>query len=356
MSDTPLPVRSGIGDYFRSHPRGFLFHALSFVGLVLLLAATRHRANRLCDSGAYLSWGQKVCDMPVVTALLLSMLASIWFYPRPPRALWLVVAVLASDPLLVFLRRLAEPRIYRVLSAGILFYMADRLRSLFVPLPGLHRLLLLAEALAIVLFALAACATHAVSRLSRFALEEEIFPRERLERGLPYAVSTTVYYAILVSGLILALTAIVVDMTKVTIVAGALTVGIGFGMQNIVNNFVSGLIVLFERPVKVGDTIQIGDIVGRVLGIGIRATVIHSTTGAEVIIPNGKLISGKVTNWTLSSQLRQVTVPVVTKPDIDVGRLTALLTDLAHGNRNVLETPAPEVLFAKRESTPTNSN
>jgi potassium efflux system protein len=281
------------------------------------------------------------------------------------------------------------------------FSSADRLRSLFAPLPGLHRLLLLAEALAIVLFAvatlhrlrdfgnapgegvfpvllyfpplsflaslgrhrgkviervgrglrwiaLAAWATHAVSRLSRFALEEEIFPRVRLERGLPYTVLTTVHYAILVSGLILALTAIGVDMTKVTIVAGALTVGIGFGLQNIVNNFVSGLIVLFERPVKVGDTIQIDDIVGRVLRIGIRATVIHSTTGAEVIIPNGKLISDKVTNWTLSSQLRQVTVPVVTKPDIDVGRLTALLTDLAHRNRNVLETPAPEVLFAKR--------
>jgi len=82
--------------------------------------------------------------------------------------------------------------------------------------------------------------------------------------------------------------------------------------------------------------------------IGIRATVIQSTAGAEVIIPNGKLISEKVTNWTLSNQLHQIAVPVITKPDINVSRLKATLLEVGRWNKNVLETPAPEVLFIKR--------
>jgi small-conductance mechanosensitive channel len=191
-------------------------------------------------------------------------------------------------------------------------------------------------------------ASHLLSRLIRFILEEEIYPNVRLDRGLPYAVSTILHYILLLSGLVLALSAIGVDMTKFTIVAGALSVGIGFGLQNIVNNFVSGLIVLFERPVKVGDTIQIDDVIGRVQHIGIRASIVRSTAGAEVIIPNGKLISDKVTNWTLSNQLRQITVPVITKSDIDVSQFKKLLLEIALKNKMVVHNPPPEVLFAKR--------
>jgi small-conductance mechanosensitive channel len=200
----------------------------------------------------------------------------------------------------------------------------------------------------VALFILILWAAYLASRLTRFVLEEEVFSRVRLDRGLPYALSTMVHYILMLAGIIFALTAVGVDMTKFTIVAGALTVGIGFGLQNIVNNFVSGLIVLFERPVKLGDTIQINDVVGRVEHIGIRATVVHSTAGAEVIIPNGKLISDQLTNWTLSNQLRQIAVPVVTKSDIDVENLKTILLEIAGQNASVVKMPVPEVLFNKR--------
>jgi small-conductance mechanosensitive channel len=147
---------------------------------------------------------------------------------------------------------------------------------------------------------------------------------------------------------VLALNALKVDMTKFTILAGALSVGIGFGLQNIVNNFVSGLIVLFERPVKVGDTIQMDDVIGRVKHIGIRASIIASTSGAEVIIPNGKLISERVTNWTLSSKLRQIMITVTTKASYDATEIKQLLLDIALQNSSVADKPAPEVLFVKR--------
>lgn len=191
-------------------------------------------------------------------------------------------------------------------------------------------------------------AAVAASRLIRFILNEEVYPKLHLERGLPYAVSTIIHYVVLVAGIVLALGAIGVDMTKFTILAGALTVGIGFGLQNIVNNFVSGLIVLFERPVKVGDTIQLDDITGRVERIGIRASTVHSTTGADVIIPNGKLISDKLINWTFSDRYRQISVPIVTKPDVDVGHVTSEMLALARQHGSILVHPEPEVLFTRR--------
>lgn len=200
----------------------------------------------------------------------------------------------------------------------------------------------------VVTFILIIWGTFSLSRLTRFILEEEAYPKLQLERGLPYAISTVVHYLVLLTGFVLALNALKVDMTKFTILAGALSVGIGFGLQNIVNNFVSGLIVLFERPVKVGDTIQMDDVVGRVKHIGIRASVIASTSGAEVIIPNGKLISERVTNWTLSSRLRQVMITVTTKASHDANEIKGLLLDIAKRNPLVSEKPDPEVLFVKR--------
>jgi small-conductance mechanosensitive channel len=99
-----------------------------------------------------------------------------------------------------------------------------------------------------------------------------------------------------------------IDLTKLTIIAGAFGVGIGFGLQNIVNNFVSGIILLFERPVSVGDTLQVGDDSGDLTHVGLRASVIRTFEGSEVIVPNGDLISEKVVNWTLSDQRRRLEI------------------------------------------------
>ena len=119
-----------------------------------------------------------------------------------------------------------------------------------------------------------------------------------------------IHYAILLIGFFVALAALGGDITKVTILAGAFTVGVGFGLQTVINNFVCGLILLFERPIKVGDVVQIDSDIGEVRRIGIRACVIRTTDSSEVIVPNGLIISNKVTNWTFSDRYRAVEVPV----------------------------------------------
>ena len=161
------------------------------------------------------------------------------------------------------------------------------------------------------------------------------------------AVTGLTYIGYLLAGVV-AIGAVGLDLSNLALIAGALSVGIGFGLQNIVNNFVSGLIVLFERPIKVGDTVEIDNIIGKVERVGIRASVIRSTAGAEVIIPNGKLISDRVTNWTLPGRLHQLTVPVVTKADVDAGDTKGLLLEIANANQMVVENPPPEALFTKR--------
>jgi potassium-dependent mechanosensitive channel len=498
---------SALVEYVNSHLWRFASHALFFLGLTSILSVAQASIRSLSQSDTSLRRAGRVFEMPLVSAMLIAMLVSAWFYPRAPRIMWVLVSVLGAAPVFVFVRRMIDVSLYPVLWAVTGFYLIDTLRDIFAPLPGVSRVMLLAETLFIILFccwmlhrsislANARSGTHAplwrvlrlvtwivffvfviallsniggyvrladlfvrstlgsaytavvlyalmrvgegishglmymppvsmlgmvkrhkmflisrihrllrwaalifwialtlqgpgmlqpflallqsfwkaaisigtftlsvenifvfffilwaaytLSRIFRFILDEEVFPKLRLERGLPYAVTTMLHYIFLFSGLVLAVGAIGVDMTKFTIVASAFSVGIGFGLQNIVNNFVSGLIVLFERPIKVGDVIQIDDITGRVQRIGIRASVVRSTTGSEVIIPNGKLISDKVTNWTLTNQLRQLTVPVITKPDIDVAEFKILLLEIARKNKAVVEAPAPEALFIKR--------
>ena len=119
-----------------------------------------------------------------------------------------------------------------------------------------------------------------------------------------------VHYTILLIGFFVGLAVLGVDLTKVTILAGAFTVGVGFGLQTVINNFVCGLILLFERPIKVGDIIQIDTDIGEVRRIGIRACVIRTMEGSEIIVPNGTIISNKVTNWTLSDRYRAIEVAV----------------------------------------------
>ena len=139
----------------------------------------------------------------------------------------------------------------------------------------------------ILAFLITVWASFLISKFLRFVLEEDVYQHLHLARGIPYAISTMVHYAILLVGFFVALGTLGIDLTKLTILAGAFSVGIGFGLQNIVNNFVSGLILLFERPIKVGDVIDVGGSVGEVSRIGIRASVIRTADGSEIIVPNG---------------------------------------------------------------------
>lgn len=196
-------------------------------------------------------------------------------------------------------------------------------------------------------FVLAVWASFLVSRLVRFVLDEEVYPHARLTRGLPYAISRTLHYTILVAGFFLAMGVIGVDMTKFTILAGAFTVGVGFGLQNIFNNFVSGLILLFERPVQVGDVIQMDDAAGVVERIGIRATIVRTTSGSEVIVPNGKLISERLINWTFSQRQRGFEVAVSVVLGSDPQRVIGILERVAAAHQTILKQPAPEALLIR---------
>jgi potassium efflux system protein len=186
---------------------------------------------------------------------------------------------------------------------------------------------------------------YLLSAFLRFLLEEDIYPRIGLGPGLSYAASSLLNYIILALGFVAALAVIGVDFSKVTILAGAFGVGIGFGLQSIVNNFVSGLILLFERPIHVGDMLQVGNLQGRVLRIGIRASVIRTLQGSEIIVPNANLITQEVTNWTLSDQLRRIDLPVGVTYGTAPKKVIELLESVARAHPQVLEDPAPRALF-----------
>ncbi len=194
-------------------------------------------------------------------------------------------------------------------------------------------------------FVIAVWLSFVISRFVRFALEEDIYPRVTLGRGLPYAISTMLHYTLLVLGFMLALAIIGLDLTKFTIIAGAFGVGIGFGLQNIVNNFVSGIILLFERPVNVGDTVQVGEDGGELARIGLRASVIRTLEGSEVIVPNGDLISAKVVNWTLSDQRRRLEINVGVAYGTDPRTVIEILTKVGSHHPDVLKDPGPQTLF-----------
>jgi potassium-dependent mechanosensitive channel len=195
----------------------------------------------------------------------------------------------------------------------------------------------------ILAFLIAIWASFLVSRFLRFLLEEDVYHHFDLAPGTPYAISTMLHYAILFLGFFIALGALGIDLGKITILAGAFSVGIGFGLQNVINNFVSGLILLFERPIKIGDMIEVSGIAGEVRRIGIRASVIRTGDGSEVIVPNGSLISSQVTNWTFSDVLRAIELSVNVVGGADPQRVFELLKSTAAGHPGVAKEPSPQV-------------
>jgi small-conductance mechanosensitive channel len=194
-------------------------------------------------------------------------------------------------------------------------------------------------------FLLVVLSAYLLSRFLRFALQEDFYPRIDLAPGLSYAVSSLLNYIILALGFVVGLGVLGVDFSKVSIMAGAFGVGIGFGLQSIVNNFVSGLILLFERPIHVGDTVEVGNLQGTVRRIGIRASVIHTNAGADIIVPNSQLVTDKVTNWTLSDRLRRVDLTVGVNYGAEPKKVIELLEQVGGRHPDVLPDPAPRALF-----------
>jgi len=197
----------------------------------------------------------------------------------------------------------------------------------------------------IVAFVLTLLAGYLVASVTRAILGEAILPRMRLARGLPNAIATVTHYVLLVLIFIFALAAAGVELSKFTILTGALGVGLGFGLQNVVNNFVSGLILLFERPVRVGDILEIKGVGGEVTKIGFRSSTVHAFDGSDLIIPNATLISEPVTNWTLTGTQRKIVLKIHVGYENDPTQVRDILSATAATHPQVLEYPKPIALF-----------
>ena len=197
----------------------------------------------------------------------------------------------------------------------------------------------------IVAFVLTLILGYVVAAVLRATLGEQILPRLQLARGLPNAIATITHYVLLLLIFILALAAAGVELSKFTVLTGAVGVGLGFGLQNVVNNFVSGLILLFERPVRIGDLLQIGMVSGEVTKIGFRSSTLHVFDGSDLIIPNGDLISQQVVNWTLTGTRRQIVLTIPVGYGNDPTQVRDLLQSVPTSHPDVLEDPAPVALF-----------
>ena len=183
------------------------------------------------------------------------------------------------------------------------------------------------------------------ARFVRFLLGVDVLPRLGVGEGARHVTLSSVYYVVLLLGFFLTLAAAGIRLDRLTVLAGALGVGIGFGLQNLVQNFVAGLILMFSGPVKVRDKIQIGELIGEVRAIGFRSSTMRTVQGAEVIVPNSKLIEDQLINWTLSDQKRRVEIEISIEHGTDPVRILALLREIGRSHAEVLKEPAADALF-----------
>jgi len=186
---------------------------------------------------------------------------------------------------------------------------------------------------------------YAIANIASFILGKILLPKLTLRGGMAYAISRFTYYVLMGALFFAGLANAGLELNKFTVITGALGLGVGFGLQNIVNNFASGLIILFERPIRIGDTVEIGGVSGIVRRIGSRSSTVLTFQGAEVILPNSNLLSNQVTNWTLSSTRRLVEIPVRIAYGTDPALALKLLMEIATSNPHVLAHPRPETLF-----------
>jgi len=169
--------------------------------------------------------------------------------------------------------------------------------------------------------------------------------RANLEHGIASAIGSITRFVIILIGSIIIIQSAGIDLSALSILAGALGVGIGFGLQNITNNFISGIIILFEKPVKVGDRIEVGEIAGDVINISVRATTILTNDNISIIVPNSEFISNKVINWSHNDRNIRFKVPVGVSYNEDPEQIKKILLQVGLDNPNVLKNPEPFVFF-----------
>jgi potassium efflux system protein len=192
---------------------------------------------------------------------------------------------------------------------------------------------------------LAVVVTVAVTRNVPGLLEMAILRRLPIDRGVRFAITTLLRYTLVVIGTVFAFNEIGIGWGKVQWLIAAMTVGLGFGLQEIFANFVSGLIILFEQPIRVDDVVTIGDVTGVVAKIRIRATTIRRWDQRELVVPNKEFITGRLINWTLSDNVLRREFVVGIAYGSDVSKAERILLEVARANPLVLEEPKPIVIF-----------
>jgi small-conductance mechanosensitive channel len=182
-------------------------------------------------------------------------------------------------------------------------------------------------------------------RLLRRKVTMRVLKRTHIDAGLQYAIARISGYVIIVFGFYLALNAVGINLSSLAVVAGAIGIGIGFGLQNIIQNFIAGLIILAERPIALGDRVEVGGVSGTISKIELRSTEIISTDNISTIVPNSNFITNPVTNWSHGDPRVQIRIPFGVAYGTDLDKLKRVMLEVGAGNHDTLKEPAPRLFF-----------
>ena len=183
------------------------------------------------------------------------------------------------------------------------------------------------------------------SRKLKTVFVKQILPKYSEDIGVSQSIGTIIQYVFIIIGALVIVQNSKINLGSLNVLVGALGVGIGFGLQNIANNFISGLIILFERPIKVGDRIEVGSVSGDVIRVSARATTVNTNDNISIIIPNSELINQKVINWSHNDRRIRFHVPVGVSYNEDPAIIKKILLEVAEKHKDILKRPAPDVLF-----------
>jgi small-conductance mechanosensitive channel len=204
--------------------------------------------------------------------------------------------------------------------------------------------------------ALSFTALFVISEWLRRFLVKQVLKKTQIAQGTKESIGTIVKYVLILGGFFSILQTQGIDLSAFGVLAGAIGVGIGFGLQNITNNFISGLIILFEQPIKVGDRIEVGDVSGDVVQINARATTVVTNDNISVIVPNSQFIDSQVINWSHNDHRIRFNFPVGVSYKEDPAKIKKILIDVANANVGILQQPEPDVLFESYGDNSLNFN